>query len=148
GEVEYPVPPLADPDAVALFSDRARAEPDETVLELCRALDNLPLAVELAAARASVLSPRQILERLSQRLDLLKGGRDADPRQQTLRATIEWSYELLAPEEQRLFRALSVFSGGCTLAAAEEDAQAAPDTLQPLLEQSLVRFTDARSWML
>ena len=95
GEVEYPVLPLAEPEAVGLFCARAGAEPDPTVHELCRALDNLPLALELAAARASVLSPKQILERLSGRLDLLKGGRDADPRQQTLRATIEWSYELL-----------------------------------------------------
>ena len=69
-----------------------------------RRLDSLPLAVELAAARTKALSPAQILERLSQRLDLLKGGRDADPRQQTLRATIEWSYELLAPEEQAALR--------------------------------------------
>src|SRR6266508_4557761 len=89
-EVEYPVLPLAEPEAVELFCARARAGPDETVHELCRALDDLPLALELAAARASVLSPKQILERLAQRLDVLKGGRDADPRQQTLRATIEW----------------------------------------------------------
>src|SRR5919202_670094 len=79
GEVEYPVLPLAEPEAVELFCARARAAPDEAVPELCRALDNLPLALELAAARASVLSPKQILERLAQRLDLLKGGRDADP---------------------------------------------------------------------
>jgi predicted ATPase len=83
GEVEFAVPPLADPEAVELFCTRAGAKPDATIQELCRALDNLPLAIELAAARASVLSPRQILGRLSQRLDLLKGGRDADPRQQT-----------------------------------------------------------------
>ena len=91
GEVEFPVAPLADPDAVELFCARAQVEADEVVHQLCRALDNLPLALELAAARASVLSPAQILERLSSRLDLLKGGRDADPRQQTLRSTIEWS---------------------------------------------------------
>ena len=99
GEREYQVPPLADNEAVALFCDRAGIEPDSIVRELCRALDNLPLAVELAAARATVLAPRQILERLSGRLDLLKGGRDADPRQQTLRATIEWSHDLLSPSE-------------------------------------------------
>ena len=103
GEVEYPVLPLADPEAVELFCARAGAKPDETVHQLCRALDNLPLALELAAARTSVLSPKQILERLSKRLDSLKGGRDADPRQQTLRATIEWSYELLIPQERQLF---------------------------------------------
>ena len=95
-----------------------------------------------------MLTPAQILERLSQRLDLLKGGRDADPRQQTLRATIEWSYELLSPEEQQLFARLSVFAGGCTLEAAEEVADADLDTLQSLVEKSLLRFTDGRYWML
>jgi len=148
GEIEYPVTPLADPDAVELFCARARTEPDETVHELCRALDNLPLALELAAARASVLSPRQILERLSGRLDLFKGGRDADPRQQTLRATIEWSYELLTPEEQRLFARLAVFPGGSTLEAAEEVVDADLDTLQSLVDKSLVRRTEERFWML
>ena len=108
----------------------------------------LPLAVELAAARATVLSPAQILERLSQRLDLLKGGRDADPRQQTLRATIEWSYELLSPAGKQLFARLAVFAGGCTLAAAEEVCDADLDTLQSLVEKSLVRFTNERYWML
>ena len=91
---------------------------------------------------------RQILERLSQRLDLLKGGRDADPRQQTLRATIEWSYDLLSEEEQRLFARLSVFAGGCTLEAAEEVCDADLDTLQSLVEKSLLRFTNERYWML
>ncbi len=85
---------------------------------------------------------------LSQRLDLLKGGRDADPRQQTLRATIEWSYELLSPEEQELFARLSVFAGGCTLEAAEEVCDADLDTLQSLVEKSLLRFTNERYWML
>src|SRR5438034_3133830 len=103
GEVEYPVEPLADRDAVELFCARAAIEQDSAVAELCQALDNLPLALELAAARSSVLSPAQILDRLSERLDLFKGGRDADPRQQTLRATIEWSYDLLDPEEQEIF---------------------------------------------
>jgi predicted ATPase len=148
GEVEYPVLPLADLEAVELFRARARAEADETVHELCRALDNLPLALELAAARASVLSPRQILERISGRLDLLKGGRDADPRQQTLRATIEWSYELLSPEERRLFAQLAAFGGGCTLETAEEVAEADLDTLQSLVDKSLVRHTQDRFWML
>jgi tetratricopeptide (TPR) repeat protein len=78
----------------------------------------------------------------------LKGGRDADPRQQTLRATIAWSYDLLQEEEQRLFRALSVFSGGCTLEAAEEVAEADLDTLQSLVEKSLLRFSNQRYWML
>ena len=148
GEVEYPVPPLASPEAVALFCERAQLEPSEEIAELCARLDNLPLAVELAAARVKVLSPAQILERLSQRLDLLKGGRDADPRQQTLRATIEWSYDLLSAEEQQLFARLSVFAGGCTLEAAEEVAEADLDTLQSLVEKSLLRFTNERFWML
>ncbi|MGE5433493.1 MAG: ATP-binding protein, partial [Candidatus Doudnabacteria bacterium] len=119
GEVVYPVPALAEPDAVELFCARARIEPDDEVAELCDRLDNLPLALELAAARVSVLAPAQILERISQRLDLFRAGRDADPRQQTLRATIAWSYDLLSPDEQRLFARLAVFRGGCTLEAAE-----------------------------
>ena len=95
GEVVYPVPALAEPEAVALFCARARVESDEDVAELCGRLDNLPLALELAAARVSVLTPAQILERISGRLDLFRAGRGADPRQQTLRTTIEWSFELL-----------------------------------------------------
>ena len=122
GEVEYAVPPLAEPEAVSLFCERSQLEPTTRSPSSARRLDNLPLAVELAAARTSVLTPEQILERLSQRLDLLKGGRDADPRQQTLRATIEWSYDLLSAEEKQLFARLSVFAGGCTLEAAEEVA--------------------------
>jgi predicted ATPase len=148
GEMEYAVPPLAEQEAVELFCTRSKLEPDETIGELCRRLDNLPLAVELAAARTAVLSPGQILERLSQRLDVLRGGRDAEARQQTLRATIEWSYELLSPEEQQLFARLAVFAGGCTLEAAEEVAEADLDTLQSLVEKSLLRFTDGRYWML
>ncbi len=148
GELEYPVPPLAEGEAVSLFCERAQTEPSEEIAELCRRLDALPLAVELAAARTKALSPAQILERLSQRLDLLKGGRDADPRQQTLRATIEWSYDLLRSEEQHLFARLSVFAGGCTLEAAEEVAEADVDTLQSLVEKSLVRFSNERYWML
>jgi predicted ATPase/class 3 adenylate cyclase len=148
GEVEYPVPPLAQPEAVSLFCERAQVEPSDEIPELCARLDSLPLAVELAAARVKALSPAQILERLSQRLDLLKGGRDADPRQQTLRSTIEWSYDLLAPEEQQLFARLSVLSGGCTLEAAEEICYADLDTLQALVEKSLLRFTNERYWML
>jgi predicted ATPase/class 3 adenylate cyclase len=148
GEVEYPVAALAEPEAVELFCERSRLEPEETVAVLCRRLDHMPLAVELAAARTSVLTPLQILERLSQQLDLLKGGRDADPRQQTLRATIDWSHELLSPEEETLFRRLAVFRGGCTLEAAEEVAEADLDTLQSLLDKSLLRRTDDRFWML
>ena len=157
GEQLYPVPTLAEQDGIDLFLARARAlepafETNGLVRELCSRLDNLPLALELAAARTLLFSPAQLLERLSQRLDLLKGGRDADPRQQTLRATIEWSYELLTPEEQRLLRCLSVFSGGCTYDAAEEVCRAGPDTLQSLLDKSLLRRRDStfgsRYWML
>ena len=152
GEVEYPVPPLASREAVDLFCARSGLEPSEEIAELCARLDSLPLAVELAAARTKALSPAQILERLSQRLDLLKGGRDSDPRQKTLRATIEWSYGLLSPEEQLLFARLSVFAGGCTLEAAEEVCDADLDTLQSLVEKSLLRFTPSevggRYWML
>ena len=126
GEVEYEVEPLADVEGVALFSERSRLPETDAVDELCRRLDNMPLALELAAARAKALSPEQILERLSQRLDLFTGGRDSDPRQQTLRATIEWSYELLSEDERALFARLAAFPGGCTLEAAESvcDARA------------------------
>jgi predicted ATPase/class 3 adenylate cyclase len=148
GEVEYAVPPLVELEAVELFCKRAQVKPEETIAELCRRLDNLPLAIELAAARTSVLSPAQILERLSERLDLLKGGRDAEARQQTLRATIEWSHDLLSDDEQTLFARLAVFRGGCTLEAAEAVAEADLDTLQSLVDKSLVRHTDERFSML
>jgi predicted ATPase/class 3 adenylate cyclase len=156
-ETVWPVPPLEARDAEQLFVERARSvgvglDADETVSELCRRLDDLPLALELAAARTVVFSPDQLLERLAQRLDLLKGGRDADPRQQTMRTAIDWSYELLTPEEQRLFCTLSVFASGCTFEAAEEVAQAEPDTLQSLLDKSLLRRRETqlgpRYWML
>ena len=148
GEVEYAVPPLSDREAVELFCERSRLGPSEEITELCRRLDDLPLAVELAAARTSVLSPAQILERLSQRLDLLKGGRDAEMRQRTLRATIEWSYELLSREEQRLLTQLGVFSGGWSLEAAEAVCGADLDTLQSLVDKNLIRHTGERFWML
>jgi predicted ATPase/class 3 adenylate cyclase len=157
GEHVYSVPSLVDEDGVELFLTRARAmqsvvEESESVAELCSRLDNLPLALELAAARTVVFSPEQLVERLSDRLDLLKAGRDADPRQQTLRATIEWSYDLLETEEQRLFRALSVFAGSCNYDAAETVCDAGPDTLQSLLDKSLLRrreeYGQTRYWML
>jgi predicted ATPase len=148
GEVEYEVRPLAEPDAVALFVARAGLpEPDDAVPKLCSALDEMPLAIELAAARSKVLAPAQILERISKRLDLFTGGRDADPRQRTLRSTIEWSHDLLDPQEQRLFARLAVFAGGATLEAAQAVADAALDTLASLVEKSLVRRTDDRYWM-
>ena len=148
GEVVFPVPALAEPEAVELFCARARIESDEAVVELCGRLDNLPLALELAAARVRVLTPAQILERISQRLDLFTAGRDVDPRQQTLRATIAWSYDLLSPDEQRLFARMAVFRGGCTLEAAEEVVDANLDALQSLVDKSLLRHTEDRFWML
>jgi predicted ATPase len=148
GEIEYPVLPLAHGEAAALFCQRSALDRNETIDQLCQALDKLPLAIELAAARTRILSPRQILERLSERLDLFKGGRDAEARQQTLRATIDWSYELLEPEEQRLFARFAIFSRGCTLEAAAEVADADLDALQSLADKNLIRHTDERFWML
>ena len=124
---------------------------NETVPGLCSELDGLPLALELAAARTVVFSPAQLLERLSQRLDLLKGGRKVDPRQQTLRTTIEWSFELWTPHEQRP-RRLSVFVDGCSYDAAVAVCEADLETLQALLDKSLMRRRDGESesryWML
>ncbi len=143
GEHIYPVPPLSLPDhtdaavpddvtsseAVRLFIERARAvNPDFAVTdanapvlaEVCRRLDGLPLAIELAAAHSRLLPPQALLARLESRLQLLKGGsRDLPTRQQTLRATIDWSYALLEPDEQALLARLAAFAGGCTLEAAE-----------------------------
>jgi predicted ATPase/serine/threonine protein kinase/class 3 adenylate cyclase len=143
GEQEFPVPPLALPDsrsvlslealsrypAIALFVQRAvAAKPDfelnpenaRTVTEICARLDGLPLAIELAAARVKVLSPASMLTRLANRLQILTGGaRDLPQRQQTLRSTIDWSYDLLSPAEQKLFRRLSVFVGGSNLEGVE-----------------------------
>ncbi len=148
GEVEYAVDPLERAEAVELFCVRAQTEPDEIIDELCARLDDLPLALELAAARASAFPAAQIVERISGRLDLLKGGRDAEARHATLRATIEWSHELLGVGEQQLFRRLSVFVGGCTLDAAEAVGGADLDTLASLVEKSLARRTGERYWML
>jgi len=154
GEHVYPVPVLDRSEARELFAARARAvrpdfEPNGSLDELCASLDDLPLALELAAARTTVLSTEQLLSRLGARLDLLKGGRDAEVRQQTLRATIEWSYDLLDPDEQRLFARLAVFRGACTLEAAEGICDADIDQLQSLVDKSLVRIRDEdRFWML
>jgi len=154
GEQEYPVPPLVHEEGVGFFLARARAvrpgfAADEAVSEICRRLDDLPLALELAAARVKALSSAQILERLEQRLPLLTGGaRDLPERQRTLAAAIQWSHELLSSGEQRLFARLAVFAGGCTLEAAEEVAEADLDTLQSLVDKSLLRHTDERFWLL
>jgi predicted ATPase/DNA-binding CsgD family transcriptional regulator/transcriptional regulator with XRE-family HTH domain len=143
GEYEFLVSPLALPDleplpawealasfpAVALFVQRAQAvRPDfqltetnaRTITEICVHLDGLPLALELAAARSKLLSPQELLTRLSHRLEILTGGtQDLPERQQTLRQTILWSYQLLQAQEQRFFQRLSVFAGGCQLQAVE-----------------------------
>ena len=158
GESELDLPPLDEGDAVALFVERAQAVRPGVVEspaahELTRRLDGLPLAIELAAARVKLLGPDQLLERIGQRLDLLRGGRDVDERHATLRATIAWSYDLLTDEEQRLFARLAVFRGGCTLEAAEAVGGADLETLASLLDKSLLRRrTDAdggeRFWML
>ena len=154
GEQEYAVPPFVEQEAVGFFLARARAVRDDftddgAVLPICRRLDSLPLALELAAARVKALSPTQILERLEQSLPLLIGGpRDAPERQQTLRATIEWSHGLLTPEEQQLFRRLAVFSGGWGTEAAEEVCGADLDGLQSLVDKSLIRFDRERYSML
>jgi predicted ATPase/class 3 adenylate cyclase len=141
GEREYALEPLPLADAVTLFRERAaNAEPEDAVHEICRRLDGLPLAVELAAARTRLLPPEKLLDRLERALTVLTGGaRDAPERQRTLTATIAWSYDLLSEEEQRLFRRLAVFAGGFELEAAEEVAGAELDTLESLLEKSLLR---------
>ena len=157
GEVEFDLSPLVGEDAVTLFVERAQAvradvERSETVGELCKRLDYLPLAVELAAARTKLLPPDQLLERLGQRLDL-RGTRDVDERHSTLRATIAWSCDLLDPAEQSLFARLSVFAAGCSLDSAEAVCDADLDTLASLLDKSLLRrrtgrLGEERSWML
>jgi len=143
-EVTYEVPVLARTDARELFLARTgSAQPaldeDDLIDQLCSRLDDLPLAIELAAARMSLLTPGQLLDRLDTGTDLLRGGRDAETRQRTLRATIEWSYELLDDDERELLARLSVFRGGWTLAAAERVCAADVDLLQSLVEKSLVR---------
>jgi predicted ATPase/transcriptional regulator with XRE-family HTH domain len=174
GEKELPVPPLALPDlkrlpplaalaqyaAVELFVARARDvqhdfvlsdESAPTVAEICYRLDGLPLAIELAAARIKLLAPQALLRQLGDRLRLLTGGaRDLPPRQQTLRATIDWSYNLLERDEQALFARLGVFVGGCSLEAIEaacSATQSVPgelpidvlDGLTALVDKSLLR---------
>ncbi len=147
GEWQVPVLPFITPehidqnDAVELFRERARAvdasftltpENRATIAAICARLDGLPLAIELAAARIALLPPLALLDRLAHRLPLLTGGpRDAPTRQRTMRDAIDWSYELLDEEEQRLFRLLALFAGGSTIAAAS--AVAAPADADALL---------------
>jgi predicted ATPase/class 3 adenylate cyclase len=158
GEAELDLPPLVRDEAVTLFCERARAvRPDITptaaVAELCERLDGLPLALELAAARTKLLAPESLLDRLGDRLDALKGTRDAEERHATLRATIAWSHDLLDAAEQELFARLGVFRGGCTLETAEIVCDADLDTLASLLDKSLLRrrvgrLGEERYWML
>jgi predicted ATPase/class 3 adenylate cyclase len=155
GEREFPIGPLAEEPAVELFRQRAEAVlPDFTsdyrdLVEICRRLDSLPLAIELAAARVKLLPPRELLGRLERRLPMLTAvRRDLPARQQTLRATIEWSYDLLAADEQRLFARLGVFHGGWLLEAAEQVCEADLGTLGSLLDKSLVRREEDRFSML
>jgi predicted ATPase/DNA-binding SARP family transcriptional activator len=147
GEHEYAVPPLTEEEAVALFATRARAvhavfELEGTrpqVLELCRSLDCLPLGIELAAARTNELTLEEMLAMLSSRLELTTHGpRDVPARQQTLRATIEWSYGLLDESEQTLFARLAVFAGGWSVEAAQSVCDAELSELASLVEKSLV----------
>jgi predicted ATPase/class 3 adenylate cyclase len=141
GEREFGVAPLPEAAAVELFCARASiVEPDDAVVAICRRLDGLPLALELAAARTRLLAPVELLGRLDRALPLLTAGRrDAPERQRTLRATILWSYDLLSGEEQRLFARLGVFAGSFTLEAAELVCEAGLETVESLLEQSLLR---------
>ena len=154
-ERELPVEPLADEPAAELFVSRAAAAGrtitvDETVTAVCRRLDNLPLAIELAAARVKLLSPAALLQRLDQALPLLAGGAvDLPERQRTLRATIEWSHDLLEADAQAAFRRLSVFRGSFTLDAAQAITGADLDQLAALLDHSLLKtLGDERFFLL
>lgn len=162
GELAFPVEPLpVATDAVELFLERARAQVPgfapsagglAAVAQVVRLLDGLPLAIELAAARVSVLSPAQIVQRLEDRFALLAGARGASARQATLRAAIDWSWALLAPWEQAALAACAVFEGGFTLAAAEavldlgawKEAPPVLDVVQALVDKSLLRTLGPR----
>ena len=159
GEVSYHVPSLADSESTQLFLDRARAvnpnfHPTErnesSIAQICSRLDGIPLAIELAAARVKLLSPEQIAARLDNMFRLLVGGsRTALPRQQTLRALIDWSYDLLSDEEKPLLQVASVFVGGWTLDALEVVADD-PNTiehLEQLVNKSLVVTEERESEM-
>lgn len=154
GELVWALAPMEPGDAQQLFASRAASARREfavdagtvgTVGSICEAVDRLPLAIELAAARVSALSPGQILSRLSDRLALLtKRTGAAVERHRTLRATIEWSYALLDPGQQAVLSGLSVFRGGCTAEAAEAVVGADLDQLQSLVEKSLVSASQDR----
>ncbi|MEO9264483.1 MAG: adenylate/guanylate cyclase domain-containing protein [Candidatus Baltobacteraceae bacterium] len=156
GETVFRLPTLQQAPAVALFADRARTSDSHfrltdgnagDVAEICRRLDGIPLAIELAAARVNILSPHQLLSMLDERFRVLSGGdRAALPRQQTMRAAIDWSYDLLSPQEQRLLRRLAIFSAGFTIAtmtAVAAGLAADPislfELLSSLVDKSLVQ---------
>ena len=160
GERIYRVPSLGLASATELFIDRASTRdshfaPDarqlSNIAEICRRLDGLPLAIELAAARIKILPPEQLLKKLDERFRVLTGGdRSALPRHQTMRAVIDWSYELLSPEERSVFRKISVFAGtfnlnvaGAVCAGADFDELAVLDSIGSLVEKSLVQAVDS-----
>lgn len=160
GERTYRLPPLVGVDAVALFADRAQAadvhfaltsENTATVAKICEHLGGIPLAIELAAARVTILQPGALLNELDDRLGVLTGGdRTAPARHQTMRAAIDWSYDLLNAPEQRVFERLSIFAGGCTIPAARavcESGDVAADEVLPvissLVSKSLVQVDAA-----
>jgi predicted ATPase/class 3 adenylate cyclase len=153
GERDFAVPPLAPPEATRLFADRARAlkadfrvtdENAPAIADICMHLDGLPLAIELAAARVRLLSPKALHARLTQAsLDVLTGGaRDLPLRQQTMRATIAWSYDLLDDDDKRLFRRFGVFARGAALEAVEAIAGATLDRVESLVDKSLLVYED------
>jgi predicted ATPase/class 3 adenylate cyclase len=157
-EREYALAPLALPPAVELFVERGKttkgsfeltAENAAAVEAICHRLDGLPLALELAAARLRILPPEALLERLDHALDVLTAGpRDSPERQQTLRATIDWSHSLLTEPEQRLFRRMAVFAGGCTFADVEAVCESGLDELESLVDKALVQIEGDRLQML
>jgi predicted ATPase len=154
GEHVYPVQPLEEEAGIALFVERARARDASFALDasglpiirsICRRLDGLPLAIELAASRVAALGLRTLSERLDSRLSVLKGGpRDLPSRQQTLRETLEWSVKLLSPEVADVLAALSVFPGSCSREAAEAVAGATDDVLTELVDHNLVQSIQAK----
>ena len=155
-EYEFPVPGMSAEDAELFVVSRAKAvgvelEPTLGLAALCERLDHLPLAMQLVVSRLKTFSIDQLVQQLAHVLDL-SGKRDADPRQQTLRTTIEWSHSLLGSNEKVAFRRFSVFAGGATIDAIEDVAEADPETLSALLDQSLIRRRDdplgPRFWML
>jgi predicted ATPase len=149
GEREYVVAPLITSEASDLFRAAAPGDTTGPVDEVCARLDGLPLAIELVAARTKTMSVAQIRDRLEPRIPLLAGGpRDAPARQKTLRATLDWSYDLLDQEEQTAFARLSVFAGGCTLDSAEAVCNVSPDLVSALVDKSLLVFRDERLRML